>query len=64
MTDNIELLADTVAVAAARMGISRSLFYIERKAGRIVTRQIGRRTLVPRTEQSRWLSALPVSQVA
>lgn len=64
MTDNNEPLADTVAVAAMRMGISRSVFYIERKLGNIVTRQIGRRTLVPRTEQARWLAALPVSQAA
>jgi excisionase family DNA binding protein len=64
MTDNNEPLADCVAVAAKRMGISRSLFYIEMRAGHIETRKIGRRTLVPRTEQARWLAALPVSQVA
>ena len=64
MTDKNEPLADSPAVAAMRMGISRSIFYIEMRAGHIETRKIGRRTLVPRIEQARWLAALPVSLVA
>jgi len=64
MTDNNEPLADSVAVAVRRMGISRSLFYLEMRAGHIEIRKIGRRTLVPRTEQARWLAALPVSQAS
>ncbi len=60
MTDNIEPLADTVAVAAARMGISRSFFYVLVRSGDIETKKVGRRTIVARTEQARWLAALPV----
>lgn len=64
MTDNNEPLADSVAVAVRRMGISKSLFYLEMRAGHIEIRKIGRRTLVPRIEQARWLAALPVLNVA
>lgn len=59
MTDVHEPLADTVANAAARLGICRAQLYIEMAAGRIVGRKAGRRTLVERAEQARWLNALP-----
>ena len=59
MNDPNEPLADPVIVAAGRMGICRAQLYIEIKEGRITARKAGRRTLVERSEQSRWLSSLP-----
>lgn len=59
MTEAIEPLADSVPVAAARLGICRAQIFIEIRAGRIVARKAGRRTLIERSEQSRWLTSLP-----
>ncbi len=60
MTNSIETLADTVVVAAARLGICRAQLYKEIGAGRLVARKAGRRTLIERTAQHAWLLALPV----
>lgn len=60
MIENSEPLADTVDVAAARLSICRAQLYKEVAAGRIKVRKAGRRTLVERSEQQRWLSSLPV----
>lgn len=56
----IEPLADTVLVAAARLGICRAQLYKEMAAGRLTARKAGRRTLIERAEQARWLAALPL----
>ena len=60
MQSDIEPLADTVVIAAARLGICRAQLYRELAAGRIVARKAGRRTLIERTEQRRWLAELPI----
>lgn len=39
--------------------ISRSTFYKEVNAGRIIPVKLGKKTLVPIKEAERWLSALP-----
>lgn len=54
-----EPLADSVDMAAFRLGICRAQLYREVNAGRLRVRKLGRRTLVPRIEQARWLAALP-----
>ncbi len=59
-----EPLADSVAGAAKRLGISRSAVYLELQAGRLVGRKAGRRTLIERTEELRWLASLPVMGAA
>lgn len=59
MTDVIEPLADPIPVAAARLGISRSLLYILIRDKSIVALKARGRTLISRTEQSRWLNSLP-----
>lgn len=59
-----EPLADPVAVAAMRLGICRAKTYLEIAAGRLTAKKAGRRTLILRTEQERWLSALPVKGTA
>lgn len=64
MTNSQEPLADTVIDAASRLSICRAQLYKEIKAGRLVARKAGRRTLIERTEQARWLAALPVKGVA
>jgi excisionase family DNA binding protein len=38
--------------------ISRSLFYQEVKAGRILPLKVGKRTLIAATEAHRWLNSL------
>jgi excisionase family DNA binding protein len=60
MTNSIEPLADAPDDAATRLGICRAKLYMEIAAGRLVARKVGRRTLIERTEQVRWLAALPV----
>lgn len=64
MTTNPEPLADSVAVAAKRLGISRSAIYLALQAGGLAGRKAGRRTLIERTEQLRWLTSLPVMGAA
>jgi excisionase family DNA binding protein len=54
-----DALADSPIGAARRLGIGRSQFYKEVAAGRIRVRKLGKRTLVERSEQDRWLAALP-----
>ena len=53
-------IADSVETAAFRLGIGRAQLYKEIKAGRLRVRKLGRRTLVPRQEQTAWLAALPL----
>lgn len=57
---DIEPLADAVPIAAGRLGICVAQLYREIGAGRLTARKLGRRTLIERSEQQRWLSALPV----
>ncbi|MFM5924583.1 MAG: helix-turn-helix domain-containing protein [Novosphingobium sp.] len=64
MQNQIEPLADTIKVAAARLGICRAQIYNEIAAGRIMARKAGRRTLIERTEQERWLTSLPLKASA
>lgn len=59
----IEPLADAVVVAAKRLGICRAKAYQEISAGRLMARKAGRRTLIERAEQARWLAALPLKDV-
>ena len=59
MTIHTEPLADAIPVAAERLNICKAQLYIEIRAGRIIARKLGRRTLVERSEQSKWLSSLP-----
>lgn len=61
MTTNLEPLADSVTVAAKRLGISRSALYLELKAGRLRGLKAGRRTIISRAAQVDWLAALPAS---
>ena len=64
MTHQVEPLADAVLVAAGRLNICRAQLYREIGAGRLVARKLGRRTLIERSEQQRWLSALPIMGAA
>ena len=60
----IEPLADAPAIAAKRLGICRAQLYKELGAGRLIARKLGRRTLIARSEQERWMDALPVRGAA
>ena len=42
-------------------GIGRTAFYTELKAGRLVARKFGRRTIIPMSEAEKWLDSLPVA---
>lgn len=55
-----EPLADAIGAAAVRMGISRSSAYNLVAAGKLTALKMGRRTLILRSEQERFLAALPV----
>ena len=60
MTTDNEALADDVATTAARLSTCVAQIYKEISSGRMTARKMGRRTLIERTEQARWLSALPI----
>ena len=62
--NSVEPIADDPAAAAKRLGICRAQLYVELAAGRLVARKAGRRTLILRDEQDRWLAALPLKTVA
>ena len=51
-----DALVDTVDVASRRMGISKRQLYREIGGGRLIVCKVGKRTLVERSEQSRWLA--------
>lgn len=55
-----EARADTVDVASRRMGISKRQLYREIGGGRLIICKVGKRTLVERSEQSRWLASCRV----
>lgn len=63
MTDTVEPiaepLADSIPVAAARLGISRALLYVCLKRREILAKKAKGRTLITREEQARWLASLP-----
>lgn len=40
-------------------GIGRTAAYAEMKALRLSAKKFGRRTIIPKSEAERWLSALP-----
>lgn len=44
-----------------RFSIGRTAVYAELKAGRLIARKCGRRTLIPHDEALRWLANLPAS---
>ena len=58
MNNSNEPIADSVAGAAARLGVSRSLLYTEIKAGNLRVAHIRGRTIVSREEQARYLRSL------
>ena len=53
-----EPLADSVPVAAARLGISRSTAYILMKSQELRHLKVRGRTIISRDEQSRFLASL------
>jgi excisionase family DNA binding protein len=57
-------IADPVPQAAARLSVSRSMLYLELKAGRIKAVKARNRTLITREEQQRWLASLPEAELA
>ena len=54
-----DALADTVPVACARLGISRSTLYLEVAAGRLRAVKVRGRTLLRRVDQAAWAENLP-----
>ena len=45
--------------AAARVGVGRTFIFKEIRAGRLVARKAGRRTLILANDVDRWIEALP-----
>jgi excisionase family DNA binding protein len=56
-----EPLADTVAGAAARLSISRSVAYLLIKNGELQALKVRGRTIISRREQERFLATLAPS---
>jgi excisionase family DNA binding protein len=59
MHNQADALADTIPVACARLGISRTVFYREVNELRLRAVKAGGRTLVTRADQQAWLNSLP-----
>ena len=53
-----EPLADSVPVAAARLGVSRSLAYVLIKNRELEALKVRGRTIISRDEQTRFLASL------
>ena len=64
MNTHSEPLADSVPGTAARLNTCKAQIYKEIAAGRLTARKMGRRTLIERSEQARWLAALPAMAAA
>ena len=58
MIQTIEPIADSMADAAARLGISRSTIYVLAKNKEICALKVRGRTIVSREEQDRFLRSL------
>lgn len=58
MSTYTQKAALSVAEFCQAVGIGRSFFYEQLKAGRIKAVKAGRRTLVPATEVANWLGRL------
>jgi predicted DNA-binding transcriptional regulator AlpA len=58
--ESLAALLMSIPTFCQRAGISRSMAYLEIKAGRLRPRKCGRRTLIPVAEVQRWIDALPV----
>jgi hypothetical protein len=54
-------LAFSIEEAVAASGVGRTLIFEEIKAGRLVARKCGRRTLILKHDLALWLDALPRS---
>jgi excisionase family DNA binding protein len=52
-------MMDTIPQACARLKVSRSALYAQMRLGQLRAVKVGRRTLITRAEQQRWLSELP-----
>jgi hypothetical protein len=57
--DSSDSDADTVERFAFKNGISRSQAYLEIRAGRLIARKVGTRTIITREDGAAWRSALP-----
>lgn len=55
-----ERLAYSVSEFCGMAGISASAFYREVRAGRIIVRKMGRKSVVTQTDAQTWLASLPV----
>jgi hypothetical protein len=62
MVDKKGKLAHSIAQLVEVSGLGRSFIYEEIKAGRLVARKAGRRTLVLHEDAERWLGSLPTHQ--
>lgn len=54
----------SIREAAECSGVGRTMLYAEIKAGRLVARKMGRRTLIAEADLERWLYQLPTIRSA
>ena len=57
MTDPADPLVDSIVEAAARLKVSRTQIFTEIRAGRLDRMKVGRRTLISRAAQARWVAS-------
>lgn len=60
-TETIPALTCTVAQFCRAVGIGKTFFYEELRAGRIKARKAGAKTLIPVTECQEYLARLPAA---
>ena len=62
MADKKGKLAHSIAELVEVSGLGRSYIYEEIRAGHLVARKAGRRTLVLHEDAEHWLGSLPIHQ--
>jgi hypothetical protein len=60
--DVYEKLAHSIDDVVALSSVGRTLVFAEIKAGRLIARKCGRRTIILRSDLHRWLKSLSCSQ--
>jgi hypothetical protein len=60
-TERGQKLAHSIDDVVALSGVGRTLVFAEIKAGRLIARKCGRRTVILRSDLQQWLNSMPSS---
>ena len=64
MAQDFQRMGWSIVDAARTANVGRSTVYAEIKAGRLVARKMGRRTIILNQDLQAWLSTLPTLKTA